>query len=101
MKRTKNMIYRPTVESHELFLYAINDGDLYKNMISPVIENVKKKAAKGIYEKAKAVNAFYHIATEASNHYYRDFGYKFSVGDRYTVACDMVDYYEEEVFYAM
>lgn len=100
MKRTKNMVYHPSTESHELYLYAINDGDLYRQMISPIIANLKKKASKDIYDKAKAVDAFYHVATEASNHYSRDFGYKFSVTDRFTVACDMADYYEEEVFYS-
>lgn len=99
MKRTKNMIYKPTIESNELFLYATNDGDLYRSMICPIIASLKKKATKGIYNAEKATDAFYHVATEASNHYFRDFGYKFNVTDRYTVACEMVDYYNEEVFY--
>lgn len=101
MKHTKNMIYRPSDSAYELYLYATNDGDLYRSMICPIIDNLKKKATKGIYDKTKAVDAFYHVATEASNHYFRDFGYKFSVTDRYTVACDMTDYYEEEVFYTV
>lgn len=100
MKHTKNIVYRPSTESNELFLYATNDGELYRTMICPIIDNMKKKASKGIYDKIKASDAFYHVATEASNHYFRDFGYKFSVTDRFTVACDMVDYYEEEVFYS-
>ena len=94
------MVYRPSTESHELFLYATNDGDLYRSMVCPIIDNMKKKVNKGIYDKVKATNAFYCVATEASNHYFHDFGYKFSVTDRFTVACDMVDYYEEEVFYS-
>lgn len=99
MKHTKSMVYRETEESRELFLYATNDGDLYRSMVCPVIANMKKKAEKGIYDAEKAISVYYRIATEASNHYYRDFGYKFSVTDRYTVACDMADYYQEEVFY--
>lgn len=99
MKRTKNMVYHPSTESHELFLYATNDGDLYRQMVTPIIDNLKKKANKGIYEKDKALSAWYNVATEASNHYFRDFGYKFSVTDRFTVACDLGDYYEEEIFY--
>lgn len=101
MKRTKNMVYHETTESRELFLYATNDGELYRSMISPIIANMKKKVAKGVYDKAKAADAFYHVATEASNHYFRDFGYKFNVTDRFTAACDMADYYEEEVFYVV
>ena len=99
MKRTKNMIYNPTTEAHELFLYATNDGKLYRQMITPIIENIRKKAKKGIYEKEKAVDAWYKVATVASESYYKDFGYRFSVADRFTVAVDMADYYEEEIFY--
>lgn len=99
MKRTKNMVYNITEESRELFLYATNDGDLYRHMITPIINNLRKKAAKGIYEKEKAVYAYYNVATEASKKYERDFGYRFGVADRFTVAVEMVDYYEEETFY--
>lgn len=99
MKHTKSMVYKETAESRELFLYATNDGDLYRQMVTPIIENLRKKMKKGIYDKVKAIDAFYHVATEASNHYFRDFGYKFNVQARFTAACDMVDYYEEEAFY--
>lgn len=98
MKRTKSMVYTPSAEAHELLLYAINDGDLYSQMVTPIIDNLHKKAKKGIYDKEKAVDAFYHVATEASKHYYRDFGYSFSVTDRFTCAVEMADYYEDEVF---
>ena len=56
MKRTKSMIYKETVESRELLLYATNDGNLYHRMILPVIENLRKKAKKGTYDKEKAVD---------------------------------------------
>lgn len=99
MKRTKNMTYNPTVESRELFLYATNDGNLYRQMVTPIINNLRTKAKKGVYDKDKAVDAWYKVATEASNRYYKDFGYKFNVSDRFTVAVEMGEYYEEEVFY--
>lgn len=100
MKRTKSMIYKETVESRELFLYATNDGGLYRRMITPTIENLRKKAAKGQYDKEKAVDAYYYIATEASKRYNKDFGYSFSVQDRFTAAVEMEEYYrEDEVFY--
>lgn len=99
MKRTKSMIYKPTEEARELFLYATNDGDLYRSMTTPVITNLKKKLAKGAYDADKAVDAYYHIATEASNRYHKDFGYAFGVTDRFTVAVDMEAYYKEIVEY--
>lgn len=99
MKHTKSMVYTPSAEAHELFLYAINDGDLYRSMICPVIENMKKKVAKGTYDAEKAQEAFYHVATQASKDYFRDFGHNFTVTERFTVAVEMVDYYEDEIFY--
>lgn len=101
MKRTKNMIYKETEESKELFLYATNDGNIYRSMATPIINNLKKKAAKGIYNSEKAVDAWYNVATEASNKYFKDFGYKFSVADRFTAAVDMEEYYREEIYYTI
>ena len=102
MKRTKSMIYNETVESRELFLYATNDGRLYDYMITPVINNLRKKAEKGTYDSEKAVDAYYRISCEASKRYDKDFGYSFSVQDRFTCAVDMEEYYrEDEVFYGL
>lgn len=100
MKRTKSMIYNETVESRELFLYATNDGRLYRQMITPVINNLRKKAIKGAYDSEKAVDAYYRIACEASKMYNKDFGYSFRVQDRFSCAVDMEEYYrDDEVFY--
>lgn len=54
MKRTKSMIYKETSKSIDLFLYATSDGDLYRRMITPIIENLRKKAIKGAYDKEKS-----------------------------------------------
>jgi hypothetical protein len=99
MKHTKSMTYNETTESRELFLYATNDGDLYRQMTTPLITNLKKKAAKGVYNSDKAVDAYYHIATEASEKYNKDYGYKFTVQERFTAAVDMEEYYRDEVYY--
>lgn len=49
--------------------------------------------------RKKAVDAYYYIATEASKNYNKDFGYSFSVSDRFSAAVDMEEYYrEDEVF---
>ena len=100
MKRTKSMIYKKTEESRELLLYATNDGNLYQRMILPVIENLRKKAMKGTYDTDKAIDAYYRIACEASKMYNKDFGYSFSVQDRFTCAVDLEEYYrDDQVFY--
>lgn len=97
MKRTSSMIYKATEESRELMLYATNDGNLYRQRITPVIDNLRKKYKKGVYDANKAVDLWYYVATAASENYNREFGYKFSVQDRFTVAVEMEEYYREEV----
>ena len=101
MRHTKSMTYNETTASRELFLYATKDGNLYCLMITPIINNSKKKAQNGIYNSDKAVDAWYPVATAASNKYNKDYGYTFSVQDRYTAAIDMEEYYREEIFYSL
>ena len=95
------MNYNPTTESKELFLFATNDSFLYHHHTEPIIKNLKKKAEKGIYNSEKAVDLYYYLATAASEKYYKDFGYKFSVTDRYTAAVDLETYYNDEIFYEL
>ena len=97
MKRTRTMIYKPTEESRELILYAINNGELYRRQITPVINSLRKKAVKGTYDSEKAVDAWYYVACSASDMYGKDFGYKFSVTDRFTAAVELESYYKEDV----
>lgn len=101
MKRTKNMIYKETEESRELFLYTTNDGNLYRHMTTAIIENLKKKAKKGVYDSEKAIDLYYNLATAGSKAYCKDFGYSFTVQDRFTCAVDMEASYREEVFYEL
>lgn len=97
MKRTKSMIYKESDESRELFLVAVNDGYLYRNMILPIIENLKKKYKKGIYNSDRAIDLWYKYATQASKKYFKDFGYMFTVTERYTAAIDLEKYFEEDI----
>lgn len=91
MKHTKSMVYKPSHESRELYLYATNHGDLYRRQISAIENNLRKKIARGVYDHNRAVDAFYYAADAASRLYNRDFGYNFSVTDRWTAAVDMAD----------
>lgn len=101
MKHTKNMIYKVSDASNELFLYAVNESRLYHGMIQSIIQNLSKKMSKCIYDSEKAVDLYYYAATEAAQMYDNDFGldneYTFTVTDRYTVAVEMEEYYRGEV----
>lgn len=96
MKRTSTMIYKPTQEATELYLYITNTERLYRQRILPAVENLKKKHNKGTYDKEKAVDLWYYVANAGSDMYNKDFGYKFSVQDRFTVAVDLEAYFREE-----
>ena len=97
MKRTKSMIYNPSIEARELLLVATNEGKLYTSMIVPIVRNMARKMAKGTFDADKAIDAFYHVADAASKQYNKDFGYLFTVTERFTAAKDMVDYYMENI----
>ena len=99
MNRTASMKYNETTESRELFLYATNCGNLYRQRVAPAVANLRKKAIKGAYDADKAINLYYYIATAASGMYNREYGYRFSVADRFTAAVDMEAYYRNEVFF--
>lgn len=89
MKLTKSMIYKPSAEARELYLFADNDGGIWESHIVPITKNLAKKFEKGIYSPEEAVKAYYYAMTEAAARYNREFGYSFSVTDRWTAAVDM------------
>lgn len=102
MKRTKSMHYEETIGSEELLLYVINDGNFYKERIAPLIQNLRSKAIEGLYDADKAVDAYFCVATVASNRHNKEFGYSFSVKDRFSAAVDMERFYRENhVFYGI
>ena len=96
MKITKSMIYRPTAESRELTLCTENNGQAYP-MICAVIANLARKMKKGVFDKEQATAAFYHVTTAEAKRYYKDFGYMFTVTERWTAAADVLEGYMEQI----
>ena len=97
MKRTKTMQIVETAESRELLLYSVNTSSVYFRAIVPTIKNLFKKYSAGKFDSERAIDAFYYVACFASDSYYRDFGYKFTVTERFTAAAGMVDYFTEDI----
>lgn len=91
--------------ARELELYAVNTGELYRRMVCPAIENLRRKASKGQYNQEKAVKLFSYTADEAAKMYHREFcgaGRYYDVFNKATrqeVAKNLEEYYREEVFY--
>lgn len=88
--------YKETIEARELFLYATGSGELHTYIIA-IVRCLARKYRKGAFDREKAVDLFYPFATAASDNYNCDFGYKFSVQDRFTAACKMVDFYMDNI----
>lgn len=62
-----------TVAARELALFAINDADLYRQRITPVIENLRKKMRKGIYKHDLAFKLWKYVADDAAKRYNKEF----------------------------
>ena len=96
MKQTKNMIYKKSEESRELYLFCDNTKEVY-NYSLKVIEMLAKKYKKGAFEIDKAALAFYRVADFGSKLYNKYYGYTFTVTERYTAAVELLDSYMEHI----
>lgn len=65
-------------EARELYLHIANTGDIYENVSSPIIANLKKKHKKGIYSVDEAIKAWKRVADWGAKDYVREHG---SMGD--------------------
>lgn len=61
-------------EARELTLYADNDGDLYRQNRHPLLKNLAKKQAKGVYNPDLATKLWKHHATLAAQKYAKEHG---------------------------
>lgn len=63
-----------TDDVDELYLYISNDGQLYRQHTTPIINNLKKKYAKGQYDPDLAVKAFMYLVDAGVRKYDKEFG---------------------------
>lgn len=87
----------------ELVLYITNDGDLYRQMTTPIINNMKRKHKNGNYDDTLAVKAWMHLTDAGVKKYDKEFGSgKGSVAwlnkaTREAIAEELKEYYEDEI----
>ena len=84
-------------ESDELVLTIVNDGDLYRQRVQPIVKNLAKKIVKGVYDKTLAVKLWKYLADDGAKKYTKEWGLKFSVADRTDAAKQLQRYFEDEV----
>jgi hypothetical protein len=86
----------------DLTLIIENDGDIYRRFTTPVINNLKRKKAKGQFDEELAVQAFVHVVENALRqpYFYRYYSYDIktvSVPERYAVAKELLDGAMDEI----
>ena len=61
------------IEARELYLYAINDGDLYRQQREHIESNLQRKFEKGVYDSEKAATLWLRFADNAAQKYHKEF----------------------------
>ena len=63
-----------TEATRELDLFIQNDEELYRRRFMPIILNLKKKIAKGIYDHKLAVKMWMYLVDDAAKKYVEEYG---------------------------
>ena len=63
-----------TEATRELDLFIMNDEDLYRRRFMPIILNLKRKMAKGVYDHKLAVKLWMYLVDDAAKEYVKEFG---------------------------
>ena len=59
---------------NELDLFIMNDEDLYRRRFMPIIENLKRKMKKGIYDDKLAIKLWMYLVDDGAREYVKEFG---------------------------
>jgi hypothetical protein len=86
----------------ELMLYITNDGQLYRQRISPIIKNLSKKVGKATYDGEKAIKGMMYAVKDGIKKYEKEHagpGWAKSINKetKNTIASELLDYYSEEI----
>ena len=60
--------------TNELDLFVMNNEDLYRKQFMPIIQNLKRKVAKNIYDHEKAKKLWMYLVDAAAKEYVKEFG---------------------------
>ena len=63
-----------TEATRELDLFIQNDEDLYRRRFMPIILNLKRKMARGVYDHKLAVKLWMYLVDDAAKKYVEEFG---------------------------
>lgn len=94
--------YNEEVDIDDIVLIMENDEDLYRQSILPVINKLKRKKRRGVYDEELAKKAFLNVVNYflSTPQFIKQYGYtkhNVSVSDRKEIAEYLLDDYMEEI----
>ena len=82
----------------ELSMFILNDAQIYKSRILPVIKNMKRKVASGKFDKKLAIKAFSYAVNDGIKKYSKTFDVvKPSKQDKEQIANTLYDHYQSAI----
>ena len=60
--------------TNELDTFIMNNERLYRQRFMPIISNIKRKLAKGIYDHEKAQKLWMYLIDDAAKEYVKEYG---------------------------
>ena len=82
----------------ELSMFILNDAQIYKSRILPVIKNMKRKVASGKFDKKLAIKAFSNAVNDGIKKYSKTFDVvKPSKQDKEQIANTLYDHYQSAI----
>lgn len=83
---------------NELYLYIINNGNIHRQRIQPIIKNYRKKIAKGGFDEKLAIKGFLQAVNDGIKAYGKEFDtIKVSKPDRELIAKKLYHNYRDEI----
>ena len=59
---------------NELDSYIMNNEELYRRRFMPIIENIRRKMRRGIYDHTKVIKMWMYLVDDAAREYVKEYG---------------------------
>lgn len=111
MRQPQNIVIIPLIRKRaeepnetavrELLLFTENDGELYRQMLSPLEHSYQRKLDKGEYDKEKAIKGFLNVVNVSAKRYSKEFATPrdkiFTMADKREVARQLEEQFMSEI----
>lgn len=92
----------------DIALFAIHTRQVYFNVLMPTVKCLAKKAARGVYDKEKALKAFYNAVNAILKDFYAPWFNRYhgtacswyriaSTDERRVIAAELLENYQDDI----